>query len=90
MPLKIVLAQLNFSVANLSANSAAIIAAAAQARQQLADVVVFPELCVTGYPPEDLLLRDDFIQQAEQAVSDIAAKVLGIDVVIGCPQRRNG
>jgi NAD+ synthase (glutamine-hydrolysing) len=90
MPLKIVLAQLNFSVANLSANSAAIIAAAAQARQQLADVVVFPELCVTGYPPEDLLLRDDFIQQAEQAVSDIAAQVLGIDVVIGCPQRRNG
>lgn len=90
MPLKIVLAQLNFSVANIKANSAAIISAATQARQQLADVVVFPELCVTGYPPEDLLLRDDFIRLAEQAVSDIAAQVHGIDVVIGYPQRKNG
>lgn len=90
MSIKIALAQLNFSVANIKANSAAIINAANQARQQLADVVVFPELCVTGYPPEDLLLRDDFIRQAEQAVSVIAAQVHGIDVVIGYPQRKNG
>ncbi len=90
MPIKIALAQLNFSVANIKANSAAIIAAAAQAKQQQADVVVFPELCVTGYPPEDLLLRDDFIQQVEQAVSTITAQAQGIDVVIGYPQRKNG
>ena len=90
MSITIALAQLNFSVANIKANSAAIIAAATNAKQQQADVIVFPELCVTGYPPEDLLLRDDFIQQAEQAVSNIAAQVLGIDVVIGYPQRKNG
>ena len=90
MSIKIALAQLNFSVANIKVNSAAIIAAAAQAKQQQADVVVFPELCVTGYPPEDLLLRDDFIQQVEQAVSTIAAQAQGIDVVIGYPQRKNG
>ena len=90
MSITIALAQLNFSVANIKANSAAIIAAATKARQQQAEVIVFPELCVTGYPPEDLLLRDDFIRQAEQAVSDIAAQVLGIDVVIGYPQCKNG
>lgn len=90
MPLKIALAQLNFTVADLKANSAKIISAAEQAKQQHADVIVFPELCVTGYPPEDLLLRDDFIQHAQQAVDAIAAQVNDIDLVIGYPQRRDG
>ena len=90
MTLKIALAQLNFTVADLKANSANIISAAEQAKQQHADVIVFPELCVTGYPPEDLLLRDDFIQHAQQAVDAIAAQVNDIDLVIGYPQRRDG
>jgi len=90
MPLKIALAQLNFTVADLKANSAKIISAAEQAKQQHADVIAFPELCVTGYPPEDLLLRDDFIQHAQQAVDAIAAQVNDIDLVIGYPQRRDG
>ena len=88
MSLKIALAQLNFSVANIKANSAKIIAAAKQAKQQQADVIVFPELCITGYPPEDLLLRNDFIEQAQQAVDAIAAEVQGIDLVIGYPQKQ--
>jgi len=88
MSLKIALAQLNFSVANIKANSAKIIAAAEQAKLQQADVIVFPELCITGYPPEDLLLRDDFIQQAQQAVDAIAVEVQGIDLIIGYPQKQ--
>ena len=88
MSLKIALAQLNFSVADIKANSAKIIATAEQARQQQADLIVFPELCVTGYPPEDLLLRDDFIQQTQQAVEQIAGQSHGIDLVIGYPQRQ--
>ncbi|MGZ4959275.1 MAG: NAD+ synthase [Methylomonas sp.] len=87
MPLKIALAQLNPTVADIPANTAKIVAAAEHARQQKADIVVFPELCVTGYPPEDLLLRADFIRQAEQAVMEIMRQVRGIDAVIGYPKQ---
>ncbi|MCK9606994.1 MAG: NAD+ synthase [Methylomonas sp.] len=87
MSLKIALAQLNFSVADIAANSAKIIAAAEQAKQQFADIIVFPELCVTGYPPEDLLLRQDFIRQTQRAVDSLTKQLHGIDVVIGYPRR---
>jgi NAD+ synthase (glutamine-hydrolysing) len=87
MSLKIALAQLNFTVADIQANTAKIIAAGQQAREQQADVVVFPELCVTGYPPEDLLFRPDFIRQAQQAVDEIAEQLHSIAVVIGYPQQ---
>ncbi|OAI06092.1 NAD+ synthase [Methylomonas methanica] len=90
MPLKIALAQLNFTVADIQANTTKIIDAAVQAKQQQADLVVFPELCVTGYPPEDLLFRSDFIQQAQQAVTEIAEKITGITVVIGYPRQQEG
>lgn len=90
MPLKIALAQLNFTVADIQANTTKIIDAAVQAKQQQADLVVFPELCVTGYPPEDLLFRSDFIQQAQQAVAEIAEKIAGITVVIGYPRQQGG
>ena len=90
MTLKIALAQLNFTVADLKTNSAKIISAAEQAKQQHADVIVFPELCVTGYPPEDLLLRNDFIQQTQHAMDEIAAQVNDIYLVIGYPQQKDG
>ena len=89
MSLKIALAQLNFTVADLKTNSAKIISAAEQAKQQHADLIVFSELCVTGYPPEDLLLRNDFIQQAQQAIDKITSQVHGIDLVIGYPQSKD-
>ncbi len=88
MPVAIALAQLNFTVADIAGNSRKIVAAAQAARSQGADLVCFPELCVTGYPPEDLLFREDFIEQAARAVAEIAAQTAGIDVVIGCPRRR--
>jgi NAD+ synthase (glutamine-hydrolysing) len=89
MTLKIALAQLNFTVGHIKQNAAKIIKAAEEAKQLGADLVVFPELCVTGYPPEDLLFRSDFIQQAELAVQEIAASVDSIAIVIGYPQRQN-
>ena len=55
-----------------------------------ADVALFPELAVTGYPPEDLLLRPGFLRQSEQALADLVAAVGGIDVVIGHPWRDRG
>jgi len=85
MPLKIALAQLNFAVADIKGNTAKILDAVEQAKRQQADVILFPELCVTAYPPEDLLLREDFIRQAQQAVDHIRQQVRGIDVVLGYP-----
>jgi len=86
--LKIALAQINLLVGGIAANQKKIIETAEQARDQLgADLIVFPELTVTGYPPEDLLLRPDFIKQANQSVLDIAQAVQGIDVVIGFPEQ---
>lgn len=86
MTLKIALAQVNLIVGDIKANSAKIIQSALYARDQLhADLVVFPELSVTGYPPEDLLLRPDFIAQAEKAIIEIAGQLSGIDVVLGFP-----
>ncbi len=86
--LKIALAQINLLVGGIQANQIKIIQTAEHARDQLeADIVVFPELTVTGYPPEDLLLRPDFIKQANQSVFDIAHAVQGIDIVIGFPEQ---
>ncbi len=85
--LKIALAQINLLVGGIQANQIKIIDTVKQARDQLrADVIVFPELTITSYPPEDLLLRSDFIKQANQSVLDIAQAVQGIDVVIGFPE----
>ncbi len=88
MNLRIALAQTSFLVGNIAANSQAIIEAARYAKQQLhADLIVFPELTVTGYPAEDLLLRADFIAHANNVLYDIAEKVTDIAVVIGYPEQ---
>ncbi|POZ50886.1 NAD+ synthase [Methylovulum psychrotolerans] len=87
MSLKIALAQTNFLVGHIAANVEAIIAAALTARDDLqAELVVFPELSIIGYPAEDLLLRADFIAAANNAIYQIAERVSGIAVVIGFPE----
>ncbi len=86
--LKIALAQINPLVGGIDVNKTKIIKTAQQARdKEAADLVVFPELCITGYPPEDLLLRPDFIKQANQAVLDIAQAVQGVDIILGFPEQ---
>ncbi len=86
--LKIALAQINLLVGGIDANKSKIVQIAEQARDHdSADLIVFPELCVTGYPPEDLLLRADFIEQARVAVLQIAQAVKGIDIVLGFPEQ---
>jgi NAD+ synthase (glutamine-hydrolysing) len=90
MTIKIALAQYNFTVADITANTTKIIEVANQAKNLQADIVVFSELCITGYPPEDLLFRNDFLLAAEQAVEEIAAAITGIHVVIGYPTYQRG
>ncbi|MGD8925948.1 MAG: NAD+ synthase, partial [Thioalkalispiraceae bacterium] len=68
-------------------NSDKIIAACHKAMQQEAQVIVFPELALTGYPPEDLLLRPDLYQRCESALDKIVNAVTDIDVVLGYPKQ---
>ncbi len=87
--LRIVLAQLNLLVGDIAGNVEKMRAAAMRARDEFkAQVIVFPELATTGYPPEDLLLRPGFIASAERGLADLARDASGINVIVGHPQRR--
>ena len=83
MNIHIALAQINVTVGAIDANRDQIIEAADRARGLGADIVVFPELAVTGYPPEDLLLKPHFIARNEQALKEIARQVNGVVAVVG-------
>ncbi len=85
--MKIALAQLNYHIGNFEANTHKIIDAIAQARQQGADLVVFAELSVCGYPPRDLLELDSFMEQCEVAAQQIAEASKGIACIVGLPTR---
>ncbi len=89
--LRIVMAQLDFLVGAIDANAGKILDACNRARDTFAaDVIVFPELALTGYPPEDLLLRPHFIEQVEAAVEYLAAGISGVTAVVGYPLREDG
>nr|WP_198019512.1 NAD+ synthase [Thioalkalivibrio paradoxus] len=83
--LRMALVQTNPVVGALAANAAAILDAVGRARAAGADLVVFPELAITGYPPEDLLLRRRFLEDARKEVDRIAERARGIDLVLGAP-----
>jgi len=85
--LKIAMAQFNFYVGDIVGNTKKIIESAKNARFHLgADAIVFPELAITGYPPEDLLLRPRFLDLADNAIHEIKRSVQGIDIIIGYPK----
>ncbi|MEK7712089.1 MAG: nitrilase-related carbon-nitrogen hydrolase, partial [Pseudomonadota bacterium] len=89
--LHLVIAQLNFLVGDVAGNTERVIAAARQARDQLkAHAIVFPELTLTSYPPEDLLLRPALMQQVEESLRRIEHEARGIDVILGHPQSEHG
>ena len=86
-PLRLALAQINSRVGDLEGNAAKIAARIAEARDAGAELVLFPELAVTGYPPEDLLLKEHFLHAAGEAVADLAREAQGIVVLVGFPER---
>lgn len=89
--LRISLAQCNFHVGDISGNAARIIGVAQQSAREGSDLVVFSELALTGYPPEDLLLRPSLQQRVSQALADIAEASHAIAIVLGYPlQAENG
>lgn len=88
--LRIALAQLNVCVGDVAGNLQQVLDAIQAAQQQQAELIVLPELVLTGYPPEDLLFRADFLAQMESSVAQIAQAAQGITVVLGTPLLRNG
>lgn len=90
-PIRIALAQANFLVGDVDGNVDKLIALANRAKKELAaDAIVFPELTLTSYPPEDLLLRRGLYSQVEEGLARIASEVEGIDLIVGYPLRQEG
>lgn len=89
MTLRLAFAQHNFLVGGITQNAEKIRQLAQQAQAQQCDVIVFPELCVTGYPPEDLLLRPSLSLRVEQALLSLA-DIKDIVLILGYPKQVNG
>jgi len=83
--MRLALVQTNPVVGDLDGNRALILERLDEAKAAGADLVVFPELAVTGYPPEDLLLRPRFLRAAERSLAEIAAAARGATVLVGTP-----
>ena len=83
--MKIALAQLNYHINNFDNNVAKIIAHIRRAKEAGAELVVFSELAVCGYPPHDLLERREFLEKCEAAIESIAEHTDGIGVIVGAP-----
>jgi NAD+ synthase (glutamine-hydrolysing) len=83
--MRLALAQINVVVGDLDGNRDRILAGVADARAASADLVLFPELAVTGYPPEDLLLRPAFVRAAEASLVEIAKACTGLTALVGTP-----
>ena len=89
--LRVVMAQLDFLVGDIPGNTDLVIEATQRAAMEnQADIVVFPELCLTGYPPEDLLLRPSLELRVFEALERLQNENLAPAVVIGAPLREGG
>ena len=86
--LRLALAQIDPTVGDIEGNVRLISESIERARDQGAQLVLLPELCVSGYPPEDLVLRRDFLDAARQGLDGIAGGVEGIVALVGFPELR--
>jgi NAD+ synthase (glutamine-hydrolysing) len=85
--MKIALAQLNYHIGNFESNTNKIVDAIKNAKSQGAEIILFSELAICGYPPRDFLEFEDFIQRCENAIDEIKLHTAGIAVLVGCPSR---
>jgi len=88
--LKVCLAQINLLVGDIAGNTQRVIECSEQARDEGADVIVFPELTLTGYPPEDLLFRPSLDTRIDEAITAVINSNLSIYIVMGYPKRIDG
>ncbi len=85
--IRIALAQINVTVGDLSGNVKKISKYIENAKQYYADIIAFPELTITGYPPEDLLLRPQFIQDNLMSLQQVIKQSKGITCIVGLADR---
>jgi NAD+ synthase (glutamine-hydrolysing) len=85
--MQIRLSQLNYHIGNFEENVRKIVGEVNSAKAEEVDLIVFSELSVCGYPPRDFLEFEDFISRCEKAVTEIAAKCVGITAIVGAPLR---
>ncbi len=83
--MKIALSQLNYLIGDFEGNKSKIIRDIERAKSEGADLVVFAELAISGYPPRDFLEFEDFVRKCNKAVEDIAAHTNGVGAIIGLP-----
>ncbi|MBN1883268.1 MAG: NAD+ synthase [Deltaproteobacteria bacterium] len=88
--LRIAQAQINTTVGDLGGNTAKVAQYIEQAREKNVDVVMFPELAICGYPPEDLLLKKRFVEHCRQSLEELIPKTRGITAVVGLPDQIDG
>jgi NAD+ synthase (glutamine-hydrolysing) len=88
--MRIALAQMNPTVGDIDGNAALIVDWLRRARTEGAEVIIFPELAVAGYPPEDLLLKDHFVTRCMEALEMVAGETRGIVALVGSPWREDG
>ncbi|MEZ5198774.1 MAG: NAD(+) synthase [Bacteroidales bacterium] len=85
--MKIALAQLNYHIGNFDNNQVKITDAIHKAKKLGADLIVFAELAVSGYPPRDFLEFDDFVNRCKQSIDIIARECIGISAIVGAPSK---
>lgn len=83
--MKIALAQLNFIVNHFEYNCAKMVNAIDMAKSAGADLIVFSELSICGYPPHDFLEREDFVKRSNDAIAQIASHCIGVTAIVGAP-----
>ena len=83
--MRLALAQINSVVGDVDGNAAKVVEWLERARGENADLVLFPELVLTGYPPEDLLLRPGFVRAARRALESVAKAAHGVTALVGAP-----
>ena len=86
-PVRLAMAQIDATVGDVEGNERLIAGQIERARDERADLVLLPELCLSGYPPEDLLFRDDFLDAVSEALASLASEVEGIVALVGFPER---
>src|SRR5215213_5479309 len=88
--MRVALAQINPTVGDIDANAAKIAAWIERAREAGAELVVFPELCIPGYPAEDLYLKRHFLAANQRAVEELAREATGITALVGFAEPAEG
>lgn len=86
--LRLALAQINPTVGDIEGNVELARSSIERAADEGAQLVLLPELCVSGYPPEDLLLRSDFLTAVREGLDDIAGSAQGVVAIVGFPSVR--